>query len=325
MLDLWFAEGFDEVNDSVLDAVEAQLRRQRQRPVWRVSWRDATVNRYGKLAAGLAAGIMVAVVGWALLPKGPGGPGAEPTATQTAAPSQAAAATPSPGPTQPWWRAVAGVGCGMPIGCAGELDPGTHTSGSFVPAVRYTVPTGWINIADWHDREDYFALLPDTPANRVAATSGEVVQSIVIVPHVDLATDTCEPPIGRAGLSAAQITDALAGRDGLVAGEPVSITISGLAGRQLDVALEPGWTGTCLQEPTVPAVPLVNSWKAHGEGRLRLVILDTPDCGETVEQGPTCASGGNITIVLEAVQASEFETFIADAMAIVESFAFDLP
>jgi hypothetical protein len=85
LLDLWIAEGVDEVNDRVLDTVEVQIGKQRQRPTWRLSWRDAHVNNYVKLAAGLAAVAIVAVAGYSLLPRGPGfgGPAASPTIEPT--------------------------------------------------------------------------------------------------------------------------------------------------------------------------------------------------------------------------------------------------
>jgi len=320
MLQIWLADGPSVMPDRIVDVVADRIRVQRQRRSWRLL-RRLPMNPIFKLGAAAAAVLIIAVVGWNLLPERPGGTGGQSTPSPAPAPSQTAAETASPAPAPPWWGASGAV-CGHPVACAGELAPGSHTSGSFQPSVTYTVPAGWVNTADWHDREDYFALLPDTPANRAAAARNEVAQSIVIVPHTDLMSEHCISP--QVGLSAAEIADALATREGIDASEPVSVTISGLAGRQLDVGLEPGWTANCTQDSETPAVPLVGSWRAQGEERYRIVILDTPNCGETVEQGPACESGGNIVIVIYAEQAADFVALVAAAMPIVDSFEFDV-
>jgi hypothetical protein len=318
VLEVWMADGPTAMPDSVVDVVADRVSVQRQRRSWRLL-RRLPMNPIFKLGAAAAAVLIIAVVGWNLLPERPGGTGGQSTPSPASTPSQATAETASPAPTPPWWDASAAL-CGLPVACAGELAPGGHSSGSFQPSVTYTVPAGWVNTADWHDREDYFALLPDTPANRAAAGRDAVAQSIVIVPHASLMSDDCVSP--QVGLSAAEIADALATRDGIAASEPVTVTISGLSGRQLDVGLEPGWTASCPQDSGSPAVPLVGSWTAQGEERYRIVILDTPTCGETVQQGPACASGGNITIVIYAEQAADFAALVAAAMPIVETFEF---
>lgn len=97
-LDLWLAEGHDEVNDHVLDLVEGRIRRERQRPAWLLR-RSPIMNRNLAYGVAAAAALVVAVVGWNLLPRqsGPGGPGSpvpSPSAASTAAPTAAATAVP---------------------------------------------------------------------------------------------------------------------------------------------------------------------------------------------------------------------------------------
>jgi hypothetical protein len=320
----WFEDGPSAMPDRVVDVVADRISHQRQRHAWRLPGR-LPMNTYAKVIAGLAAGLVVAVVGWNLLPKNNDGMGGQPTPTATTAPSRAAAPSTgpsSPQPTAAWWGSP--TECGFPTVCAGALSPGSHASGSFRPSLTYTVPAGWVNTADWHDREDYFALLPDTPANRDAASRDLVADSIVIVPHAQVTNETCLFPQEGVGMSASEIVTALTARNGLDITEPVDVTISGLAGRQVDVGLEPGWTGSCPADAEAgAAVPLLNTRVAQGENRRRIIILDTPSCGDTVIQ-TACAARGNIVIEIYSDQAADFEAFLASAMPIVESFEFDI-
>ena len=131
LLDLWVAEGIDEVNDRVLDTVEAQIGKHRQRPAWRLSWRDARVNMYVKLAAGLAAVAIVAVVGYNLLPGGSpsGGPVGSPTTAPTTAPTGSPAAT---GPVALAEGVLAGGRYRIDLSF---IDPGLSVVGD--------IPAGW--------------------------------------------------------------------------------------------------------------------------------------------------------------------------------------
>jgi len=323
VLSQWFEDGPSTMPDRVVDVVADRIARQRQRPAWRLQWRPFDMNASIKIAAAIAVVVVLAIVGWNLLPDRSTGVGVGPAPTPTPTPSLAS--TPTPAPTRPWWAGTETRPCGLPVSCAGELSAGRQTSRSIRPSFTFTVPTGWVNTADWHDLDDYFALAPDTPANRAAAARDEdFAQSMVIGPHRTVVGADCESRLDGAGLSAAEVVGALATREGLATSEPETVTISGLTGRQIDVGLEPGWTGTCPQDPTTAAVALLGGTPAQGENRQRIVILDTPDCGESVEQGPICASGGNISIVIYADRAADFDAFLSDAMPIVESFEFDI-
>ena len=92
ILDLWFAERPTEVPDRVLDEVAERIGRRSQQPAWLTLWRDSHVNTYLKITAAVAAVLIVAVVGWNLLPSSsPSIGGSGPTAVST----------PSPAPTPP--------------------------------------------------------------------------------------------------------------------------------------------------------------------------------------------------------------------------------
>ena len=94
----YFADDGLTAPDHVLDVVEGRIGRLRQRRSWRLPWRLQTMNSSIRLAAGLTAAIVVAVVAWQLLPgrqNGIGGPGSP---TPTLAPSVQPAPTVIPLP-----------------------------------------------------------------------------------------------------------------------------------------------------------------------------------------------------------------------------------
>ena len=68
LLDQWFSDGPDQAPDRVVDIVTDRIERQSQRPAWRLQRRPFPVNAYVKLAVAAAAVMIVAVVGYNLLP-----------------------------------------------------------------------------------------------------------------------------------------------------------------------------------------------------------------------------------------------------------------
>jgi hypothetical protein len=97
LLDQWLIEGPREMPDRVVDVVAQRIRRQPQRPAWRLD-RRLSMNTSLKAAAALAAVILVAIIGYNLLPgstSSVGGPAAtaNPTTTPTATPTGTPAAT----------------------------------------------------------------------------------------------------------------------------------------------------------------------------------------------------------------------------------------
>jgi hypothetical protein len=87
----YFAHDGATAPDYVLDVVADRITRQQQRRGWRLRRRLQMNSRYFKLAAVLAAGLILAVVGWQLLPRagnigGPATPSPSPTVVPTAPP-----------------------------------------------------------------------------------------------------------------------------------------------------------------------------------------------------------------------------------------------
>jgi len=102
VIERWLEDGPIQMPDRVFDGVAARIARQPQRPAWRLDWRRYSMNTNFKSAAAIAAVLIVAVVGYNLLPTGSTGTGGPaPTPTPTASPTPTAAPTGTPVVTGP--------------------------------------------------------------------------------------------------------------------------------------------------------------------------------------------------------------------------------
>ena len=250
----------------------------------------------GRATSIAAAAVLVAVVGCQPAP-GTGGSGSQPTnapsGSAVAAPTVVTSASPSATARYPSWY--------MPDsdnGGAGVLSAGSHTTRSFVPGFTFTVLEGWVNDADM---TGFYALFPDQPDNAAEfAASGNLAHAI----HMGLAASPyffCEALEANRGATAAEMVAAVAANEALAASEPVDVTIGGLTGKQVDVQIDPGWTGSCPGDP--PTLDLRDM-------RVRGTLLDSPDRGVLV-------------IFTSSLHAAGHDAFLADAMPILESFQFD--
>jgi hypothetical protein len=129
------AEAPDRAPTRLIETSRERIRTTRQRSAWLPTRRTSDMNSFAKLAIAAAAVVVVALVGYNLLPNR-GGVGSAP-----ASPSPSSSPSPSL-PTGPIEVTPSGV---LP---GGALLPGTYTyqsiNGSTVD-VRLTVPAGWIN------------------------------------------------------------------------------------------------------------------------------------------------------------------------------------
>jgi len=296
----WMDDGPSTMPDRVVEVVADRISVQRQRRYWR-PLRRLPMSPIVKFGAAAAAVLVIAVVGWNLLP-GRGGTGS-PDVTPTVTPSPSATAAPKA--VFPDWHGE--PNCDP--NCAGILSAGTHTSRYLDPALTYTVPTGWVNSGDW---PQFYSLFPDTPSNEAEfARSRDAAQSINIATEIDTgwADDwgICPGTVDHGVVTTADdVVGALAASPNLVTTEPVQVKIGGLDGYQIDVRLDPGWTGTCPLDPEDPPT------KDFTDIRHRLFVLDR--------------SGGNpfASILVVSLQSSKFEAFAAEVAPIVDSFTFDL-
>ena len=250
-----------------------------------------------KLGAAVAAVILVAVVGYNLLPRQPGiggppspTPTVQPSATPVASASPSAA--PSAGVPCPEWKTD---GCGDG---AGILTAGSHTTRGFVPAFTFTVPEGWVNSSD---SRNYFELFPDTPANQAEfARSGAFSNSFIIGPNQS-PYFVCDSFEDNSGTTAAEILTAMVANEALAVTGVGDVELGALTGKQFDVRRNPAFT-----EPCPGDAPGLDLW----EGRTRGILLDAPDRGVLV-------------IIAGSLHSADHEAFLAAAMPIITSFQFD--
>jgi hypothetical protein len=296
----YFADDGLSAPDYVLDVVEERIGRQPRRRAWRLPWRLRPMNRTLKYVAALAAVLVVAVLGYSLLPKqgGIGGPQSptptlQPSATPVAS-SQASTAPSASAVFPPWWTSD-----GPPMG-AGFLKAGSQSTRSFTPRFTFSVPEGWVNDSD---EAGVYSLFPDTPANEAEFTrSGALAQAIFMGP-LSSPYFVCESVEDNRGATAAEMVAAVTANEALATTGLVDVAIGGLTGKQFDVRLNPEWTGTCPPSPGDP--------EDLGDGRTRAILLDAPGLGV-------------IVIFVGSLHSADFEAFLAEAMPIVDSFQFDL-
>jgi hypothetical protein len=293
----WMDDGPTRMPDRILDVVADRISVQRQRRSWRLL-RRLPMTPLLKLAAAAAAVLVIAVVGYNLLP-GPSGPGAPTTApTPSAQPTAAVTAAPSASAVFPSWYSTSDRSG------AGILSPGSQATRSFRPGFTFSVPEGWVNDGD---SDGFYSLFPDTPANEAEfARSGALANNIVMGPHGS-PYFVCESVENNRGATASEMVAALVVNEAAATTGLVDVEIGGLTGKQFDVRLNPEWTGTCPPSPDDPP----DDPPDLGDMRTRGFLLDAPDRGV-------------IVIFVGSLYSADFEAFLAEAMPIVESFQFDL-
>jgi hypothetical protein len=304
LLDLWMLDGPTEVADRVVLDAAARIDRQPQRPAWRFLGRPTLMNSSARWIAAAAAVILIAVVGFAVLgrPSDAGVGGSPPTASPPPSISPTPSSAASPAAEFPAWFTGEHSPWAAGILPAGRYSP-RHVR---TPSFAFTVPAGWVNGEDSPD--DIYTLFPDTPANaQEFARSGDLAQDIFIAPTDTPAGLGICPEAAAAepsGPRAAQIAEVLVATEALSVTAPVPVTIGGLSGLQMDIRIDPDWTGTCT---AVPQDPPTRDYK---DVRARYIVLDLAD-------------GGNLIVDVRSVYSTDFEPFLAEAMSIVESMEFD--
>lgn len=293
VLEIWMGDGPTAIPDRVVDVVAARIGVQRQRRAWPFPWRT-NVTAPIKLAAALAAVLIVAIAGFALLGRPPGSNvGGNPTSAPS--PSQGAGSpAPSGSPESalyPAWFTGDRTGAGI-------LAAGNQSTRNFEPGFTFTVPEGWVNVGD---KTDAYDLIPDTPANAAEqAASGGLAHELSAFRY-GRPYWYCDAWEDHRGATAAEIVASVVATDAIAASKPVDVTIGGLTGKQVDIRLDPGWTKTCPGDP--PTLDL-------GDSRTRVILLDTPNRGVLI-------------VNVGSLHSADHEAFLAEAMPIVESFEFN--
>jgi hypothetical protein len=185
------------------------------------------------------------------------------------------------------------------------LPAGAYTSRTFQPSVSYTLPAGWDNPTD---AADYFELVP----------AGSEIAGIHLFRDpkaMSQAADCPASPEPGVGGTSSQLAAWIRARPGLAVGDPRIVTVGGLRGIEIDVAIADGWAGTCPFANGLPAVPLFvgktggYQWVVAGSERLRLSLLDVP-------------GGGTVVVDVDAFDGSVFDSLVANAAPIVDTFTF---
>jgi hypothetical protein len=189
--------------------------------------------------------------------------------------------------------------------CVGPLTPGPHTSISFQPQLRYTVPAGWRNDAD---RTSSYELRPAGFQNGGLF----LFTNVAIASQDEACTRVPATDIGR---SADEFVAWIAERDGLSTTRPLPVSVGGLDGLMIEVALAADWTFSCPFAQGIPSMPLFTSldpngvyWAIAGSERLRLYVLRGPE--------------GIVLIDIDAFIGADFADLLAQATPVVQSFEF---
>ena len=204
LIDVWLEDGPTGAPDRMLDVLTDRIARQPQRPTWRLDWRQTTMQPAFKVGVGIAAVLLVAVVGWNLLPasrSGIGGPGT----------------TPSPAPSLP----------PLPEGRLNAGDYVMRTVEGDPMAFAITAPEGWTGFGG------FFIGGP----NQASAPNGIGI-SVNHDPQVT--TDPCDGsvPTPSPASSAPSVDDlvaAISAREDLQVSGVTDTVLAGYTGKRLDL------------------------------------------------------------------------------------------
>ena len=226
------AEAPDRAPQRLLDASRDQLRTTSQRRALWPAWRIPPMNAYAKLAIATAAVMVVAVLGFNLLPRGGtiGGP----------PPSDAVSPSPLPSPTL-LTRTMTG-----PLAAGRYTTDPTDTA--FPVAATFTLPDGWSN-AGWALMKDDVAVSFWTVAETYRDPCQWASTKVNLGPTVD------------------DLVTALRAQKDRNTTEPVPTTLGGFAGQQIEVdwpddVLQP----TCDPSPAGPSNGEYRLFIAPGPG-----------------------------------------------------------
>jgi hypothetical protein len=285
----WLEEGVTALPDRVLDSVLDQVPATPQRRSWWPAWRFAHMNAYAKLAIAAAAVVVVAVVGYNLLPSrgDTGGP-----LTSPLSPSLTPSASPAPAAML---KDAPHAACSPAGGAPDCLAAGTYRlTGSVWPGeITVSVPIGWFEWQPYTWEDAFDALLVDAGTNN---GSGWGIQFIGVGM---VAKDPCDPTKGKYAIAETGTVDGLVAAmsrwPGFQATAPAPTLVGGYSGQL--VKLTSTRTGTDCpnasawtipQGGSVDGYPMVGATGKARAGTFRIVsvngtllVIRTTDFPET--------------------------------------------
>ena len=158
--------------------------------------------------------------------------------------------------------------CPNPHGgdCLGDLEPGTYRTSTFKPRITYTVQAGWHNAEDLPGNFQLY----QQEDSQDGALGGSYLG---IYQNVDAAAINCdEAKQEGVGSTPAELVAWYESIPGLVVSPPRTVTVGGLRGFQIDLALEPG-VDTCSYDQ-YRGIPL---FIGNGVSQVHHVILEEID------------------------------------------------
>ena len=211
VLERWLVDGIDEMPSRVFISIVDRVERQPQQRAWRVTWRDSTMNAYLKPILAIAAVVVLAVGGIAVVTR-PSGLG-----VGVAAPSASPTISPSPTPLPPT----------LPDGRLEERDYVVRALADDPMAFTITAPAGWTGFGG------FFLAGPSTSS----APNGIGI-SVNHDPQV--VTDPCDasvhtPPPASSAPSVDGLVAAISAREDLQVSGVTDTVLAGYTGKRLDV------------------------------------------------------------------------------------------
>lgn len=206
-------EGVTELPERVYHAVRSDIDRTHQRVVIG-PWRTPDMNTFAKFAIAAAAVLVVAIVGWNLLP-GDAGRGGTPAVSPSPSPSPSAAASPSPSPSP----------SELAFFPSGPISPGRHPMVRSGKSFSVDMPrSGWFSNGDFRiytaSGQVAFIFWTDSPANVYADPC---------------AKEPLDPPAGDTPAELAAAVSSIPGTD-LVSG-PSDVTIGGYPAKFVSIRI----------------------------------------------------------------------------------------
>lgn len=230
----------------------------------------------------------------------------------TVAPRASVSPPPSTSPSAPFTcPAVLGT-------CLGTLQPGRHTSTSFVPTVSYTVPAGWTNTMDNRGQLD----LQWSTGGQYLYPDGLVFHDGISIFRRPVAMSSArQVPAAGVGRTASDLTRWLAAHVDLDASAPQTVTIGGRTAHRL-----------VLSVPVGPRTTPDHCTTDHGEPRCVSLFL-SDEQGSNFGfglVGPEIAvvylldlpSGDTVMVVIDDADGIDQPALEAAALPIVNSLAF---
>jgi hypothetical protein len=261
--------------------------------------------------AGAVAVVAIAVLGTAMLFGGGPGPsvGSRPSAP---APSASPSGSPSPSMSPSPFPCPSGQGT-----CLNLLQPGTHRSSSFAPAVNYTVAGGWANTLDLRGELD----LSYATGGHYTYPDGTTFHdgiSIFRKPVAESTTSKTRAP--GVGATANDLAQWLVAHPGLAVTAPTQVSIGGATGFRLTLTVPAGTRATdhCATD--------------HGEPRCASLFISSDPAANYGfgVVGPEIAdvflldvpSGDTVMVVIDDVDGIDQPALEVAAMPIVNSLSF---